>query len=110
GEGEAGGGEPRARGVGAADAPREPPEAVALARRRRGAKLGGDLDGDAADTEEEQARAPLGELAVEREPQAERLAEERARGVGIAAAHDGVVERADRPGGIPAPRRDPAPP
>jgi hypothetical protein len=48
----------------------------------------GELDGDAADAEELEAQPPLFEGLVEREAQAELVAEEPLRGVGIAGEDD----------------------
>ena len=97
---DAGGGEARAGGLDAVDAPGDAPHPVGLADAffalRRAAA---DLDRDVGEAKEEDARVAFRERAVEREAGADDVAPDAARGLHIGGKHHGVVHPPDEGAG-----------
>ena len=86
-------GEPRPDRVRVGHLPGEPTETVRRLRSGLGVRPGADLDRDPSQAEEEQPDASLLEGLVQREPDPEAFAEERASRVRRRAHHDEVIER-----------------
>ena len=95
GEREARGAEPRMQFVDPAHLPGEAMKRVPARRRARPGERRRDLEGDAADPEEDQAQAPLGKAAVERQTQPEVVGEMAARPLGIRARDHDMIETFD---------------
>ncbi len=105
GEREARGAEPGMQRVEPRHLPGETVEGIGGGGRRGRGERRGDLERDAAEAEEDETQAPLGEAPIEREPQAEILGEVATGPLRIRASDDDVIEAVDSRLGLDPGRR-----